>query len=365
MPYPLSTSRRSFLRTSALGLASLLLLLDACSPKSTATGGTYTNPVYPHSFPDPFVLQHEGVYYAFGTTGQGRTSPDNRIFTVLTSPDLVTWKPVGGALVPPARAEGADFWAPEVVFHEGTFYMYYSMGGGAIAATVGHRLHVATSKNPAGPYEMAALLDVPESKFTIDAHPYRDTDGQWYLFYARDFIDTDNGYLPGTGLAVDKLVGMTRLANEARTVMRARHPWTVFEKNRTMPLYDNRTFAEWHTLEGPFLRQHDGKYYCFYSGANFLTDRYGVDYCVADSILGPYSDTGAENGARVLHQVPGKVRGPGHHSHIMAPDSKTEFLVYHAWDAGMKERQLCIDRLSWTPQGPRAVGPTYTPQPQP
>ena len=76
---------------------------------------------------------------------------------------------------------------------------------------------------------------------------------------------------------MDRLLDMTRLAGESRVVMRARHPWTVFETNRTMPVYDNRRFAQWHTLEGPFVRQHNGKYYCFYSGANFLTDRYGVD----------------------------------------------------------------------------------------
>ena len=26
---------------------------------------------------------------------------------------------------------------------------------------------------------------------------------------------------------------------------------------------------------------------------------------------------------------------------------------------------LCLDRLAWTPDGPRCVGPTYTPQPLP
>lgn len=361
----MSTSRRHFLRT-ALSVGALALpLLPAA-----AAARTYTNPVYPHSLPDPFVLRHEGRYYAFGTTGEGRTA-DGRIFTLLTSPDLVTWTAAGGALTPPAGAEGAQFWAPEVVLHQGTFYMYYSMGGGAIGANVGHQLHVATSTVPQGPYAPVATLAVPGSKFTIDAHPYLDADGQWYLFYAQDFIDTDEGYRPGTGLVVDKLTSMTQLAGTPRTVLRARHDWTVFEKNRLMPLYDNRTFAEWHTLEGPFVRLHANKYYCFYSGANFLTARYGVDYCVADHIMGPYredraaKDAAAPGGARVLHAVAGHVRGPGHHSHVMGPDGRTEYLVYHAWDAGMKERQLCIDRLAWTPQGPRCVGPTYTPQPVP
>ena len=354
-------TRRDFVLQATAGVAALTLASQAAA---RAAARTYTNPVYKAQFPDPFVLRHQGKYYAFGTTGQGRTT-DSRIFTLLTSSNLVDWKPAGGALTPPTGAEGADFWAPEVVFHNGTFYMYYSMGGGAIAATVGHRLHVATSQKPEGPYTQVALLDVPASKFTIDAHAYQDTDGQWYLFYARDFTDTDNGYRPGTGLVVDRLLDMTRLAGEGRTVMRARHDWTVFEKNRTMPLYDNQTFPEWHTLEGPFIRKHAGKYYCFYSGANFLTPRYGVDYCVADAIMGPYSDKGAEKGPRVLAAVAGHVRGPGHHSHVLSPDGKTEYLVYHAWNPAMTERQLCIDKLAWTAQGPRCVGPTYTPQAMP
>ncbi|MFC7669940.1 family 43 glycosylhydrolase [Hymenobacter humi] len=110
-----------------------------------------------------------------------------------------------------------------------------------------------------------------------------------------------------------------------------------------------------------FVRQHGGKYYCFYSGANFLTPRYGVDYCVADSIMGPYSDAGAEKGPRVLHAVAGHVRGPGHHSHVLSPNGKTEYLVYHAWNKAMTERQLCIDRLAWTAQARAAWGPPTRP----
>lgn len=351
-------SRRHFLKGTLTGLALL-----AVRPKAAAAR-TYINPVVARDFPDPFVLRHGGKYYAFGTTGRHRT-PDGRVFAVLTSTNLVDWQPAGGALTPPAGSDEADFWAPEVVLHDGTFYLYYSRGGGAIAATVGHQLHVATSLRPEGPYTEVAALPVADSQFTIDAHPFQDTDGQWYLFYARDFTDTDNGYYPGTGLVVDRLVGMTQLAHEARTVLRARHKWTLFEANRVMPLYGNRTFAQWHTLEGPFVRRHAGRYYCFFSGANFLTDRYGVDYCVAEHVLGPYTDSGSNAGARVLHSVPGHVRGPGHHSHVLGPDGRTEYLAYHAWNAAMTERHLCIDPLAWTAQGPRCLGPTYTPQPLP
>jgi hypothetical protein len=39
--------------------------------------------------------------------------------------------------------------------------------------------------------------------------------------------------------------------------------------------------------------------------------------------------------------------------------------VYHAWNAAMTARELCIDPLAWTAAGPRCLGPTYTPQPRP
>ncbi|UOQ71972.1 family 43 glycosylhydrolase [Hymenobacter cellulosilyticus] len=100
-------SRRHFLQQATSGLAALALHSQALA---RAAARTYTNPVYAGQFPDPFVLRHQGRYYAFGTTGQGRTA-DGRIFTVLTSTNLVDWKPAGGALTPPQGATGADFWA--------------------------------------------------------------------------------------------------------------------------------------------------------------------------------------------------------------------------------------------------------------
>jgi GH43 family beta-xylosidase len=154
---------------------------------------------------------------------------------------------------------------------------------------------------------------------------------------------------------------MTKLAGECRTVVRARHPWTLYEANRRMNVY-NQTF-DWHTIEGAFVIKRGGRYYCFYSGSNYQTANYGVDYVVADSVMGPYRGQGSE--ARILKGIPGKVRGPGHHSIVKGPDGRTDYLVYHAWDAEMKVRQMCIDKLEWAADGPRRVVPTYTPQPRP
>jgi arabinan endo-1,5-alpha-L-arabinosidase len=366
MPWPDETrvSRRAFLRgltagACAAGALVRVGVVEAGAARMTRAPKTYTNPVYKGSMPDPFVLRHRGVYYAFGTTG-GERKGDGRIFTLLRSDDLVNWRELGGALLEPTADRDYQFWAPEVAYEAGTFYLYYAMGG---KEEEKFELRVATSRRPEGPYKDSGvkLLDCENNRFTIDAHPFKDTDGRWYMFYARNFPDAVGGAHPGTALVVDRLVGMTKLAGECEVVLRARYPWTLYEANRRMEVY-GQTF-DWHTIEGPFVRKHGGRYYCFYSGSNWQTPNYGVDYAVADRVTGPYAGQGAE--ARVLKGVPGHVRGPGHHCIVKGPDGKTDYFVYHAWDEAMKVRQLCLDRLDWTPQGPRLRGPTYTPQPAP
>lgn len=304
-------------------------------------GMNWSNPVYAKYFADPFVWRHEGMYYAIGTGPRGDSEPSR--FPLLRSADLVKWESLGHALVSVSPDLGNDYWAPEVAYSDGLFHMYYSVGHG----DKGHHVRVAVSERAEGPFEDLgkSLTDLP---FAIDASPFRDDDGEWYLFYARDFLDTESGFRAGTGLAVDRLIGMTELAGEERLVMRARHDWQRFKADR--PMYDG--VYDWHTLEGPHVLKHDGRYYCFYSGGCWQNDTYGVDYAVADHPLGPYSDIGNEDGPRVLRTIPGELTGPGHNSIVNGPHGD-DFIVYHAWDTGMTARRMCIDKLIWTPAGPR------------
>ena len=325
-------------------------------PAVTATSASqvaYTNPVYRGSMPDPSVIRHGAWYYAYGT---GRSqSGDGRIFPTLRSRDLVNWEKLGGALAPPSPERKMQYWAPEVTEFKGKFYLYYAMGN---VPEEKFELRVATSDVPEGPFADVGKLTVCENtRFAIDPFPFQDTDGQWYMFYARNFTEAVPGEHPGTALAVDRLLDMTRLAGECQVVVRARYDWTLYEKNRRMDVY-NATF-DWHTIEGPSVIKHDGKYYCFYSGSNYKTTRYGVDYVVADKPMGPYSGQGDH--ARVLAGIPDQVRGPGHHSTVTGPDDKTDYVVYHAWDPAMKTRWMCVDELKWTPEGPRSTA-TFTTQ---
>jgi beta-xylosidase len=305
-------------------------------------------PVYDGYFADPFVWQHQGVYYAVGTgerEASGHTS--GKIFPLLRSKDFVEWHLLEDALIAPNRALGDTFWAPAVAFAEGIFYLYYSVGHGDKC----HQLRVAESSSPDGPYKDSGktLLDPKLTPFAIDPHPFQDVDGQWYLFYACDFLDFTDHVRAGTALMANRMTSMTELEASGQVILRARSDWQRFQLSRTM--YDR--VWDWHTLEGPCLVRHQNRYYCFYSGGRWENETYGVDYGVSPSILGPYSDQGSEAGPRVLRTIPHRLIGPGHNSCIVGPDG-SEFLVFHAWNEPMTARRMFVQKLLWTAHGPRA-----------
>ncbi len=311
---------------------------------------TYTNPVHGGYFADPFVLREGADYHAYGTVIPPVKA---RYFGVMHSADLVHWTSLGGALEPVDLPTAVDYWAPEVAVIDGRYFLYYSTG----MEDRLHQLRVAIADRPEGPFVDAGRSLTPDDDpFTIDAHPFRDDDGQWYLYYARDFLDGDR---PGTALVVDRMLDPLTLAGERRTVLRASADWQIFQRQR--PMYGG--VYDWHTLEGPFVVKRQGRYWCFYSGGSWTDASYGLSYGVADSPLGPFVEPDGSD-PLILRSVPGRVVGPGHASITVAPDGSDQ-LVYHSWDPARTARRMCIDRLDWTPAGPRTAGPTWTPQPVP
>ncbi len=313
---------------------------------------SFINPVYPHTMADPFVLKHDGLYYAYGTAPVGA---DGRAFPVLRSADLVRWESLGHALVPPG---GTDFWAPEVAARDGKFYMYYSAQG---LGGQDHQLRVAVSEHPAGPFLDAGVVLVPDQPFSIDAHPFRDRDGSWYLYYCVDFLELEGDHRVGTGIVVDRMLDMTTLAGEPKVVARPHEDWHLFLKQR--PMYGN--VYDWHTVEGAAVLLHEGLYYCFYSGGAWERENYGISYVVADHPLGPFRRPPQGGTALLMSTRPGRLIGPGHNSFTESPDGSQTWIVYHAWQPDMQGRRMCIDRLDWVDGRPVTTGPTWMEQPRP
>ena len=305
---------------------------------------------YDGDFPDPFVLRVGDRWHAYATGGPR----DGRALRALVSDDFVTWRESPDPLLLP-RPDARDVWAPEVAAgDDGRFYLYTSYA--TAAEPMRHNLIAAVADDPLGPFTtVEPLVDAARTPFAIDAHPFRDEDGTWWLFYARDFPDHggDGRVHAGTALVADRLVTMTKPAGEPKTVLRARHDWTLFEKNRDMPQYGGR--FDWHTLEGPCVRKvggAGGRYCLMFSGGRWENESYGVDYAWGDRVDGPYAGE-SPTGPRVLGTKLTGLDGPGHHSLTTGPDGR-DHIVFHAWDAGRRCRQMHVRPLAWTDDGPRA-----------
>jgi GH43 family beta-xylosidase len=301
-------------------------------------------PIWSGYLADPFAFEFNGTYYMIGT-GPGLNGTQYT-FPSLVSNDLITWKYAGDVLnIIEQPDQPSSYWAPEIAEKDNMFYLFYSAGFNDGK----HRLRVASSILPLGPYndsQSIELTDVTKLSFAIDPHPFLDkTDGQWYLFYSRDFLDTNNDYRVGTGIVVDRLINnMTRLAGNETMVIRAKHDWQVYEHNRS--IYDH--IYDWYTLEGATTwQQESGVYICFYSGGNWQNTSYGVDYGVSySSPMGPYKED-STNQARITHSIEGTIIGPGHNSIILGRDRKTTYIVYHAWNKAKTIRSPYVSQLNW------------------
>ena len=308
----------------------------------------FRNPVYPHSFPDPFVLKVQREYWGYSTGFQ----PDENVFGIIHSCDLVHWESIGSAMQPIAGGHTC-YWAPEVTHeNDGSFLMYFSAGNEETMT-----VRVARAENPAGPFHDLGIA-LTKEPFAIDPHVFIDDDGSRYLFYATDFLTHTH---VGTGTVVDRMMDAFTLEGKPEPVTRARFEWQVYDPKR-----ESKGGVKWHTVEGPFVLKHNGLYYQMFSGGNWQNLTYGVSYAVSDCIKPGHEWQQHADGTKVLpilRTVPGEVIGPGHNSVVLGPDDRELFCVYHRWVEG--ERVLCIDRMGWAGNELVVYGPTTTEQPGP
>lgn len=303
------------------------------------------NPVIESNFPDPFIMKIEGGYLAFSTNSNSRNVP------VAFSTDLVTWEARRDAMPALARwvrLSRPDVWAPEVIQVGDEYLMYYT----ARDKTSGRQcVGLATSKTPSGPYRDAS--DAPficqiEQGGSIDASPFRDADGSLYLYWKND----GNCCNQATRLYGQKLA-----------------PDGLSLEGEPVVLHRNDMAWEGTVVEAPSMWLHEKRYYLFYSGNMFATEKYAVGYLTCETALGPCKPA-AENPilASVMDSLP-LVVGPGHQTLFLDEAGQT-WMVYHAWQISPNgrrtdTRQMWLDRVNWVEGRPVVQGPTREAQPAP
>ena len=308
---------------------------------------TYINPVFAESFPDPFVLKHRGEYFAYCTG----FADDGRVFGVLHSRDLVSWTKLGGAMTP-LDPSPPYYWAPEVTYDNGKFYLYYSVGNETLM-----EIRVAVSDVPSGGFVDSGVRLTSE-EFAIDAHVFIDDDRTKYLFYATDFLEHTH---IGTGTVVDRLIDWFTLEGKPRPVTRAKYDWQVYDPERK-----EKGGVRWHTVEGPAVMKRKGKYFEMFSGGNWKNTTYGVSFATTDDIntaeeWSQFSD--GEKVLPVLRTMPDRIVGPGHNCIVCGPNGRELYCVYHRWTED--GRVMAIDRMDFAGDRIFVIGATDTPQPGP
>jgi arabinan endo-1,5-alpha-L-arabinosidase len=288
---------------------------------------------------DPVMIRHKGTYYLF-CTGMG--------ISVYSSPDMKNWKKENSvfATPPPWAVETipgykGHTWAPDIYFHNGVYYLYYSVSAfGKNTSCIG----VATNKT----------LDPQDKDFkwtdhgrVIQSVPGRD------LWNAIDpnlaFDDQQQPWLAfGSFWAGMKLV---KLNPNLKEVAQPEEWYTVSKRERSFKTADEN--AGEGSVEAPFIFKKNGYYYLFVSFdfcCRGKESTYKIVVGRSDKIQGPYVD---KEGAR-LDQGGGSIvlkgneawPGVGHNSAYTFDG--VDYLIFHAYDAKDEGKpKLKIAKMQW------------------
>ncbi|WP_313467448.1 family 43 glycosylhydrolase [Carnobacterium sp.] len=297
-------------------------------------GATYTNSLVPEAA-DPDVLYDHGTYYLYPTTA----GSNNDGIKVYTSTDLVNWTDKGMAMTAGNENWGTQgFWAPDLIERDGKYYMYY---------TANEQLCVSIADSPLGPFTQKKVAPMHEDTKEIDAHAFKDEDGQYYLYFVRF---TGGNVIWGAKLN-DDMVSIDE--STVTEVLAPSQPW-------------EKDIAD--VNEGPYMLKKEGIYYLTYSGSHFESPMYGAGYATSSDPLGSFE----KYEQNPIMQSNSLAHGTGHHAVTESPDGKEMFMVYHRHESiwNTDPREFAIDRMHFTEneKGKTILevhGPTVTPQPVP
>ena len=308
---------------------------------------TYSNPVGGiTNIGDPYVLNYGGKYYMYATS-----SKDG--FYVWESSNMVDWVKGGLALNRKDAANGwgkGNFWAPEVKYYKGKFYMTYS----AISDNGKMKIRIAQSDSPLGPY-----LNWSEPFLSNDQYSYIDADlfidgDKVYLYFVKDCSEN---------IINGKHVSQVYVCELSYNLMEfTGYPKLILTPDQTW----EGAGDDWQWNEGPFVMKHDNYYYLLYSANYYASAKYSVGVATSNSPMGVW--TKYANNPVLKQDASLSVSGPGHCMVTSSPDSSEFFIVYHThtyFDKPGGNRNICIDRLNFDNGVLKVTGPTRTPQPLP
>lgn len=288
---------------------------------------------------DPVLIRQDSTYYLF-CTGSG--------ITVYSSKDRATWKkekPVFSQApewaVKTIPGYRGHTWAPDISFHNGLYYLYYSVSAfGKNTSCIG----LATNKtlNPSSPDfkwqdHGKVIQSVPGRDLwnAIDPNLVRDEKGiPWMAF---------GSFWHG--------IKLVRLSEDGASVASPEEWYTVASRSRNPVLPDS--VAGDAAIEGPFIFRKDNYYYLFVSWdycCRGEKSTYKVMVGRSQQVQGPYVDRDGVpmnlGGGSLVVEGDKEWNGAGHSATVTFDG--IDYLVFHGYDAADGGRsKLRIGKISW------------------
>ena len=287
---------------------------------------------------DPVAIKQGDTYYLF-CTGRG--------ISVFSSPDLKNWEKEPQVFSEePVWADdvSADFnnhiWAPDITFHNGKYYLYYSVSAfakntSAIGLTINTTLD---ADDPNYKWEDQGIV--------IQSIPNRDL---WNAIDPNLVFDDNTPYL-AFGSFWDGLK-MVKLSDDLMSIAQPQEWHTIARRERSFDLADANPGDA--ALEAPFIFKKGNWNYQFLSwdlccrGEN---STYKVVVGRSKSATGPYVDKDGvalnNGGGTLIIEGNDNWYGAGHNS-TYTFDGK-DYIIFHAYDANDNGApKLKIAELQW------------------
>jgi beta-xylosidase len=246
---------------------------------------------------DPFVLpvSAEGTYYLFGTTDTNCWGGQAIGFDCYRSRNLVDWEgPITAFRAPPGFWATHNFWAPEVHFYKGRFYMLATF-----AADRRYRgTQILVSEAPEGPY--VALTERPVTPGhwqCLDGTLHLDEAGKPWIIFCHEWLQIHNGAVYAMQLSPDL---KTAVAPPVFLFNASEAPWAYPSswpdgETPQLPTYlsgpdlqDSYAFPVFVT-DGPFLhRNADGTLLMLWSTLGRKGYTLGLARSTSGHVTGPW-----------------------------------------------------------------------------
>lgn len=278
---------------------------------------TYRNPVIAGDFADPSVIRVGDTYYAAGTSSEWGPA-----YPIYSSKNLVDWEYVGPVFAELPGWTMGSYWAPELFFRNGTFYVYYTARRKSDKQSF---IGVASTKDLKKGFTDHGVI-IEWTKEAIDAFVVEDK-GKLFITWKAYGLDKDRGIeILGAELSPD---GLNVVGKE-------------FSLIKADP-------AGWESggAEGQAIFKRGNFWYMLYSGNACCGDKcdYQVGFARAEKLQGPWTKY---TGNPVLFGDD-TWKCPGHGTVVVTPDNRY-FYLHHAYngvDFTFAGRQGILSELVW------------------